>query len=73
MGVKPTFGKRKLTIEAHLLDFTPDDPDSLYGKRITLAFERWVRDQYPFPNVDVLVDQLKRDLRNVRQGYSAVN
>lgn len=70
VGVKPTFGRKQLTIEAHLLDYHPDDPDALYGQAITLAFERWVRDQYPFPGPESLVRQLKRDLVIVRQGYA---
>lgn len=71
VGVKPTFGRKQLTIEAHLLDYRPDDPDALYGSRITLAFDRWVRDQYPFPGLDALVAQLQRDLEIIRKGYTA--
>lgn len=62
VGTKPTFGERRLTIEAHLIGYTPDPPDGLYGRPLTLRFARWIRDQYPFPNADELVQQLRRDI-----------
>ena len=63
VGVKPTFGRRSLTLEAHLLDVDQD----LYGKTITLHFARWLRDQYPFPGVDALRMQLQKDIAAVRR------
>jgi len=62
VGTKPTFGERRLTIEAHLIGFSPDNPDKLYGQPLTLRFAHWVRDQYPFPNADELVARLRRDI-----------
>lgn len=61
VGVKPTFNKRQLTVEAHLPGFTGD----LYGGRMKLGFVRWLRDQTPFPNVDLLKAQLQRDIAEV--------
>lgn len=65
VGVKPTFGQKNLTIEAHLLDFKPQS-DELYGQTLTLFFEQWLRDQYPFPNVAALQEQLRRDVARIR-------
>ena len=62
VGVKPTFDQEQLNIEAHLIDFNTDDPDALYGTPATLRFARWVRDQYPFPGVEALAEQLQRDI-----------
>lgn len=66
VGHKPTFGKLRgqvqLTVEAHLLDFAGD----LYGRNVTLAFTRWVRDQMRFPSLDALRQQLTRDIERVR-------
>jgi len=67
VGIKPTFGKTALTVEAHLIDTDLD----LYGKTITLGFARWVRDQYPFPGVDALREQLHRDIQQARQWHTA--
>lgn len=66
IGVKPTFRGRGGTrvIEAHLPGFSGD----LYGRRITLAFTRWLRDQWAFPGVDALRAQLARDIQQARAG-----
>lgn len=64
VGVKPTFGQRRRTIEAHLLDFTP--ASELYGQRVELQWRRWVRDQLAFPSLAALRQQLGRDLAAVR-------
>ncbi|MEM7627146.1 MAG: bifunctional riboflavin kinase/FMN adenylyltransferase [Planctomycetota bacterium] len=70
VGVKPTFGKKTLTVEAHLLDFDgPSETTDVYGQTLTLHFARWVRDQYPFPGVDALRTQLQRDIRQVRDWH----
>jgi riboflavin kinase/FMN adenylyltransferase len=66
VGIKPTFGKNRLTIEAHLLDFVGD----LYGQSLTLRFTRWLRDQQRFPSIDTLKTQLHRDIADVRQGFN---
>lgn len=66
VGMKPTFGQDRLNIEAHLIDFNTEKPDALYGQRATFRFARWVRDQYPFPDVDALKQQLHRDIQYCR-------
>lgn len=71
VGVKPTFGIKALTVEAHLLDYEPAVDDDLYGRPLTLHFARWVRDQYPFPGVDALREQLHRDIEQTRRWYAA--
>ena len=63
IGVKPTFGERRLTVEAHILDFTGD----IYGQRITIRFARWLRDQYAFPGIEALRQQLERDIGQTRK------
>lgn len=78
VGVKPTFGQKTLTVEAHLLD-TPGNPGSpaspesfdLYGQPLTLHFARWVRDQYPFPGVVPLREQLFRDIEQTRRWHAS--
>ncbi|MEM6459001.1 MAG: bifunctional riboflavin kinase/FMN adenylyltransferase [Planctomycetota bacterium] len=65
IGVKPTFGNKLLTVEAHLID--ADDGPDLYGRRLTLRFARWLRDQYPFPGVEALRAQLGRDIDTARR------
>ncbi|MEM1108443.1 MAG: riboflavin biosynthesis protein RibF [Planctomycetota bacterium] len=66
VGIKPTFGKKALTVEAHLLDQDLD----LYGQTLTLHFARWVRDQYPFPGAEALLEQLHRDIDQTRRWHA---
>ncbi|MEM9420023.1 MAG: bifunctional riboflavin kinase/FMN adenylyltransferase [Planctomycetota bacterium] len=72
IGVKPTFGRKELTVEAHLLDTPkPLEAFDLYGKKLKLHIARWVRDQYPFPGVGPLKEQLLRDIEQTRQWHAA--
>lgn len=65
VGAKPTFGKHRLVVEAHLLDFAGD----LYEQPITLRFARWVREQLRYPSVESLVAQLHRDIALTRHWH----
>ena len=62
VGTNPTFDGPSRTVEAHLLDFAGD----LYGRVVTLRLTRWLRGQVRYPGVDALVDQLRRDVGEVR-------
>ena len=64
VGVKPTFGESRLTVEAHLLEAPALD---LYDQPLAVRFDRWVRGQQAFASVDHLVEQLHRDLAAVRK------
>lgn len=62
VGPNPTFGEDARKIEVHLLDFTGD----LYGKELSVAFVKRLRDTRPFSGVSELVEQLKRDVAETR-------
>ena len=62
VGPNPTFGEDARKIEVHLIDFTGD----LYGKELRAAFVRKLRDTRPFSGVAQLVEQLRRDVAEVR-------
>lgn len=58
IGVRPTVEDHgSLLIEAHLLDFDGD----LYGQRLRVAFNLWLRGEQHFGSLDELVAQLARD------------
>lgn len=63
MGTKPTFANRPRTLEAHLLDFNGD----LYDRPICVRFTRWLRNQESYPSVDLLKQQIDRDILDVRR------
>ncbi|MCX8043965.1 MAG: bifunctional riboflavin kinase/FAD synthetase [Desulfobacterota bacterium] len=58
IGFNPTFAAEKLTIEAHLFDFSAD----LYGKELSLHFIKRIRGEKKFPDVDALVKQIEKDI-----------
>ena len=63
VGCQSTFGGGDRVVEAHLVGFDGD----LYDQAVAFCFSRWLRDQRPFPNSDVLQRQLKRDVCQTRQ------
>jgi riboflavin kinase/FMN adenylyltransferase len=68
IGVRPTFdGIGKMTIEAHLLDYSGD----LYGQEISLSFTERLRDEKKFSGIEELVSQIQRDIIKGRELLSA--
>ena len=63
VGVRPTFQGKKLTVEAHLLDFSGD----LYGSRMELHFFQKLRDEMRFAGVDELRAQIQRDIEETKK------
>ncbi|MBN2107680.1 MAG: bifunctional riboflavin kinase/FAD synthetase [Deltaproteobacteria bacterium] len=58
VGYNPTFDNERLTIEAHLFNFSGD----LYGRDITIQFIKRVRGEKKFSDVPALVKQIERDI-----------
>lgn len=57
IGMRPTFGGEKLTIETFLLDGITTQPDS-----ITLRFHRRIREEQLFPSPELLKVQIMKDV-----------
>ncbi len=62
LGVNPTFGGEKLSLEVHLLDFQGD----LYGQVLRTAFRAWLRPEERFTTIEALVAQIRRDIDAAR-------
>jgi riboflavin kinase/FMN adenylyltransferase len=62
VGVRPTIGDNRLTVEAHLLDGAQD----LYGKRLRLAFVSRLREERKFGSLDALKAQMTVDCEAAR-------
>lgn len=62
VGMNPTFGNNRRTIEAHLFDFSAD----LYGKRLRVNFIEHIRAERKFPSVPELVRQIQEDANRAR-------
>lgn len=62
IGVRPTFGGGRRTVEAYVLDYDGD----LYGQSISLEFVARLRAEEKFESVDHLVAQITRDVEMTR-------
>jgi riboflavin kinase/FMN adenylyltransferase len=62
IGVRPTIGDGRLTIEAHLLD----GPRDLYGKKLRLAMVQWLREERKFDDLETLSAQIAADADTAR-------
>ena len=63
VGVRPTVnaGEQRL-VEVHLFDFSGE----IYGSDIEAIFQRFIRPERKFPNLDALREQIARDIAEVR-------
>ncbi|GAB3685980.1 bifunctional riboflavin kinase/FAD synthetase [Salinisphaera aquimarina] len=62
-GVRPTVNGREPLLEVYVLDFDGD----LYGQRIDVSFEVFIRDEERFDSLDALTEQMHRDVDQVRK------
>jgi riboflavin kinase/FMN adenylyltransferase len=64
LGVRPTVarGMPERTLEIHLLDFNRE----IYGKDLEVRFDRFLRPEMKFGNVDALRDQIRKDVETAR-------
>jgi len=62
IGRNPTFGGGELNVEAFVLDWDGD----LYGLRLSIEFERFLRPQLRFDSPAALREQIERDVAAVR-------
>ncbi len=66
-GFQPTIPSGKETIEVFILDFSGD----IYGAKVELAFERYLRAEKKFAGVDALKAQLARDVEAAQERVSS--
>ena len=60
IGVKPTLGENKLSIEVHLLNFDQD----IYNQKIQVNILERLRDEQKFESFDALKSQIEIDKQN---------
>ncbi|MBI1278019.1 MAG: bifunctional riboflavin kinase/FAD synthetase [Anaerolineaceae bacterium] len=58
VGVRPTFDGKNITVEPYLLDFNRD----IYGQQLEVSFEKRLRPEAKFTNLQDLIDQIGRDV-----------
>lgn len=62
LGTRPTFGKTERALEVFLKGFSGD----LYGKRLCVEVEEFIRPQRRFDNLQKLQTAIKQDLRKLK-------
>ncbi|HEX2905861.1 MAG TPA: bifunctional riboflavin kinase/FAD synthetase [Phototrophicaceae bacterium] len=63
VGLRPTFeGATSITVEPYLLDFNRD----IYGQQLELTFEKRLRPEAKYNNLQDLIDQIGRDVADTR-------
>lgn len=63
VGYNPTFEDvKEKTVETHIIDFNQD----IYGKKIEVFFLKKIRDEKKFKSVDLLVEQIAKDMQMTR-------
>jgi riboflavin kinase / FMN adenylyltransferase len=63
VGISPTFMNQDISVEPYLLDFDRD----IYGRKLTLTFEKFLRPEMKFDSLDDLIAQIGRDVENGRK------
>ncbi len=61
-GNRPTFDKKDVILEVHLLDFEGD----LYARKIRVAFVDFIREEKKFSGIDELEKQIDKDALSAR-------
>lgn len=64
LGTRPTLDGEECLLEVHVFDFSGD----LYGKTIKVRFEKYLRAEKKFASVDVLREQIAKDVDEARKG-----
>lgn len=62
VGKIPTFGGEEYKIETHCIGISKP----LYGKQITVFFERFLRDVVKFDGIENLKKQLEKDIKEIK-------
>jgi riboflavin kinase/FMN adenylyltransferase len=67
VGTNPTFGDRKRSLEAFILDWDGVEPEEdVYEWPIRMTIDIWLRDQVRYDSVAPLIAQIDRDVARVR-------
>lgn len=62
IGYRPTVQGTHRTIEAHLMDWSKD----LYGQRLKVELQSYLRPEQPFDSLDALKTQIEQDCQTAR-------
>ncbi len=62
IGYRPTFSGKEKKVEAHIFDFNRE----IYGQQVKIYFEKKLRDDMKFESRSSLINQIKKDIENLK-------
>lgn len=62
IGYRPTFSGKEKKVESHIFDFNRE----IYGKPVKIYFEKKLRDDMKFESKISLINQIKKDIENLK-------
>jgi len=62
IGYRPTFSGKEKKVEAHIFDFNRE----IYGQPVKIFFEKKLRDDMKFESRSGLINQIKKDIENLK-------
>jgi riboflavin kinase/FMN adenylyltransferase len=62
IGYRPTFSGKEKKVEAHIFNFNRE----IYGKQVKIYFEKKLRDDMKFESKLSLINQIKKDIENLK-------
>lgn len=65
VGINPTFDGTTLKVETHLFDFD----ETLYGQKVSVIPERFLRDETKFDSIDALKKQIRKDVKTAKEYF----
>ena len=66
LGVRPTVDGTRALLEVHLLDFN----QQIYGRYVEVEFCAKLRDEVRYPTVELLIEQIARDVESAREYFN---
>ncbi len=66
IGVRPTFGGDRVTVETNILDYEAD----LYGQSACVEFHAFIRPERKFDSPEALMTQIKKDCQSARNFFA---
>ncbi len=69
IGIRPTFDGTNVQVESHFFDFD----ETIYGKSVEIFLIEKIRSERKFPNPDILIQQIRRDVNAAKKILAEVN
>ena len=69
IGIRPTFDGTTVQVESHFFDFD----ETIYGKSVEIFLIEKIRSERKFPNPEILIQQIRRDINAAKKIFAEVN